>query len=132
MNSDFRINQMVVHKREGIAEIISTSLMCGKEYFNLKALRGDGEIIYVPVDSSETIIRPIMDVTHADTLLAYMATVEKVYTSNTKQRRDYYKKLLNTCEIRDYALLAMQLRIYELENNFENFDELKGAIRDEL
>ena len=129
MNLDFRINQIVIHKREGMAEIVSTSLMCGKEYFNLKAHRGDGEMIYVPVDASANIIRPLMEVQEADELLQYMKSVGKVYTSNTKQRRDYYKKLLNSGEIKDYALLTVQLWIYEHSNkDIENPDMKLGVM----
>lgn len=130
MNSDFRISQMVIHKREGLAEIVSTNLMCGKEYLILKALRGDGEMIYVPADSSSNIIRPIMNVNQADDILKYMSSVEKVYTSNTKQRRDYYKKLLNSGEIKDYALLTVQLWIYDHSNEDAENPDMKLGVMD--
>ena len=129
MNSVFRINQEVVHKREGLAEIISSSLICDKEYFILKAKRGDGESIYVPVNGAESIIRPVMSMDQAEEILRYMYGVQKQYTSNTKQRRDNYKRLLNSGEVKDMAFLAMQLRIYEFSNkDIENPDMKLGVL----
>lgn len=130
MTSDFRINDRVIHKREGLAEIVSTALIADKEYFLLKASRGDGEMIYVPADNSTSIIRPIMSVEEAEDVLAYMSTVEKEYTTNTKQRRDFYKKLLNSGEIRDIAFLSMQLRIYESMNHDVENDDMKLGVMD--
>lgn len=113
MKFAFGLNQKVIHKREGLAEIVSTSLMCDKNYFLLKAARGDGEMIYVPEDKCNEIIRPIMDEKEAAVVLKYMSGVAAEYTSNTKQRRDFYKRLLASGEVNDIAFLAMQLRIYE-------------------
>ena len=95
----------------------------------MKAKRGDGESIYVPVNGSDSIIRPIMDNDQAESILGYMSKVQKQYTSNTKQRRDNYKRLLNSGEVKDMALLAMQLRIYELSNkDIENPDMKLGIL----
>ena len=129
MDVDFSPNQTVMHKREGLAEIVSTAIICDKQYYLLRALRGDGETIYVPGDSWDSIIRPIMNVDEAEELLKYMASVEKEYTTNTKQRRDLYKRLLNSGEIKDFAFLSMQLRIYELSNcDSENPDMKLGSL----
>ena len=49
MNSVFRIDEIVVHKREGISKIVSVSLMCEKEYFVLETQKKNDELIYVPV-----------------------------------------------------------------------------------
>ena len=130
MIPQFQVNQTVIHKREGIANIVSTALISGKQYYLLKAARGDGETIYVPGDSSENIIRPIMNEDEADKVLKYMSSVKKEYTSNTKQRRDFYKRLLNSGETQDIAFLSMQLRIYNtMEHDLEN-DEMKLGLMD--
>lgn len=126
----FTVNQTVIHRREGLAEIVSTALISGKEYYLLKAARGDGETIYVPGDSSQSIIRPVMSVEEADELLNYMSNVELEYTSNTKQRRDFYKKMLNSGEIKDIAFLAMQLRIYDLSDHECENPEIKLGVMD--
>lgn len=125
MNLDFSPNQTVMHRREGLAEIVSTAVIGDKQYYLLKALRGDGETIYVPGDSSSNIIRPIMCIEEAEELLKYMSSVQREYTNNTKQRRDFYKKLLNSGEVKDIAFLVMQMRIYELTNHDPEHDEMR-------
>lgn len=130
MNSVFRIDQLVIHKREGLAKIISSSLIGDKEYFILKAQRGDGESIYVPANGEFNIIRPIMTIEEADKILNYMSKVKKEYTSNTKQRRDTYKRLLNSGETKDIAFLSMQLRIYEKSNKDVENPDMKLGIMD--
>ena len=129
MNPQFQVDQTVIHKREGLAKIVSTAVIADKQYYLLKATRGDGEMIYVPGDASGSIIRPIMDETQAHEILDYMSNVKMEYTSNTKQRRDFYKRLLNSGETQDIAFLTMQLRIYELSNHDSGNPDMKlGAM----
>ena len=130
MSPQFQVDQTVIHKREGLATIVSTALIGDKQYYLLKAARGDGETIYVPGDSTATIIRPVMNVDEAQEVLDYMAAVQMEYTSNTKQRRDFYKRLLNSGETQDIAFLTMQLRIYELSNHDSENPDMKLGLMD--
>lgn len=130
MIPEFAVNQTVVHKREGLATIFADSIISGKQYYLLRALRGDGETIYVPGDSCDNIIRPVMSIPEAEELLKYMSTVEKEYTTNTKQRRDFYKKLLNSGDIKDLSFLAIQLRIYNLIDHDAENTEMKLGVMD--
>ena len=130
MSPQFLVDQTVIHKREGLAKIVSTALIADKQYYLLKAARGDGEMIYVPGDSSTSIIRPIMNPAEAQEVLDYMASVKMEYTSNTKQRRDFYKRLLNSGETEDIAFLTMQLRIYELSNHDSENPDMKLGVMD--
>lgn len=125
MERQYKVGQLVIHKREGIAEIISVSLISEKEFYILKAHRGDGEMIYVPVDTCNSIIRPLLSVDEADKLVEFMKTIEIDYTSNTKQRRDHYKKLLNSGDTNDLAILSMQLRIYDTFFRDSDSSEMK-------
>jgi len=117
MKVAFKIKDKVIHKREGLSEIISSTKVSDKDYFLLKALRGDGEMIYVPVEGCENIIRPIMSSKQATDLLKKMKDVVLEINANTKQRRDAYKKILNTGDINDIAYLSRQLYHYKKENN---------------
>jgi len=129
MKSHFGINDKVVHKREGLAQIVSSAFICEKPYFLLKACRGDGEMIYVPEETCDDIIRKIMDEKEAQALLKFMSKVEKDYTTNTKQRRDLYKRLLASGDVNDIAFLVMQLRIHDIMTAEQAESEMKlGAM----
>lgn len=118
----FKINDSVIHCREGLSTIVSTSNMNGKDYFLVRVNRASGETIYVPKDTAQNIIRPLLNEKEADTLLKYIKSIKKEFNSNTKQRRDAYKRSLSTGDVKEIAYLYRQLYFYEMiggENNEE-------------
>lgn len=118
----FKINDSVIHCREGLSTIVSMSNMNGKDYFLVSVNRNSGETIYVPVDTASSIIRPLMNKKEADELLLYIKKIKKEFNTNTKQRRDAYKKMLSSGSVKEIAYLYRQLYFYEKiggENNTE-------------
>ena len=118
----FKINDSVIHCREGLSVIVGSRDMNGKEYFLVSVKHNSGETIYVPVDTASSIIRPLMDKKAADSLLSFIKKIEKEFNTNTKQRRDAYKRRLSSGDVKDIAYLYKQLYFYKLiggENNTE-------------
>lgn len=118
----FKINDSVIHCREGLSTIVSMNNMNGRDYFLVSVDRNSGETIYVPVETAESIIRPLMDKKEADELLKYIKKIKKEFNANTKQRRDAYKKMLSSGNVKEIAYLYRQLFFYEQiggENNTE-------------
>ena len=118
----FKINDSVIHCREGLSVIVGSKDMNGKEYFLVSVKHNSGETIYVPVDTASSIIRPLMDKKAADSLLSFIKKIEKEFNTNTKQRRDAYKRKLSSGDVKDIAYLYKQLYFYNLiggENNTE-------------
>ena len=122
--SDFSVNNEVIHCREGLSTIIGNKEMNGKEYFLVQVNRNSGETFYVPVDSANSIIRHIMSVEEADELLRLVKKIGKEFNTNTKQRRDAYKKRLSSGDVKDIAYLYRQLFFYHKIGAEEN-DEIK-------
>ena len=122
--SDFNVNDEVIHCREGLSTIIGSKEMNGKEYFLVQVNRISGETFYVPVDSADNIIRHIMNVEEADELLRLVKKIGKDFNTNTKQRRDAYKKRLSSGDVKDIAYLYRQLFFYHKIGAEEN-DEIK-------
>ena len=108
----FQIGQKVIHCRNGVSTIIGQTEMGDRQYFIIHALRGDKENIYVPFESAESIIREIMNANQADELLHSLASIEKEFNPNTKQRRDAYKKRLSSGKVEDIAYLYRQYWLY--------------------
>ena len=107
------IGDKVIHCRNGVSTITETREMGGRQYFVIRALRGDNENIYVPIIGSENIIRTIMNIDEADQLLHSLASIEKEFNSNTKQRRDAFKRRLGSGNVIDIAYLYRQKCLYE-------------------
>ena len=126
--SVFNVNDEVIHCREGLSTIIDKKEMNGKEYFIVQVNRISGETFYVPVDSANSIIRTIMTTKEADQLLKYIKKIEKEFNSNTKQRRDSYKKRLSSGDVKDIAYLYRQLYFYNEIGGEENTEIKLGPV----
>lgn len=110
----FNVNDKVMHCREGLSVISSTTIMGEREYFIVRSLKGDGEAIYVPKLTAESIIRKLMSVGEADKLLESLKGYKLEFNPNTKQRRDAFKRRLGTGDINDIAYLFYQGYLYDL------------------
>ena len=118
----FKISDFVIHCREGLSTIVDIRDMNGKDYFLVSVKHNSGETIYVPVDTAKSIIRPLMSKDEADLLLRYIKDINKDFNSNTKQRRDAYKRKLSSGDVKEIAYLYRQLYFYNQlggENNTE-------------
>jgi len=112
----FKVNDRVIHAREGLSLIVGTTTMADREYYVVKADRGGGESIYVLVNNTANIIRPIMKKDEALKVVEYMKGVVAEFISNTKQRRDQYKRRLLSGNVFDLAYLSRQLYFYNFYN----------------
>ena len=109
----FKINDVVVHYRDGVSTITGTANFEGKEFFVLKAKRVDGVSIYIPIENASQVFRPVMDEANADAIILYMKGIEANFNPNTKQRRDDYKRRLASGNILDIAYLVRHLYLYK-------------------
>ena len=111
----YLVGDKVVHCRNGVSTIVEERLMGEREYYVIRAIRGDGENIYVPVVGSENIVRPVMSTEAADALLHSLVNIVKEFNPNTKQRRDGYKRRLSSGKVEDIAYLYRQNWLYAQE-----------------
>ena len=126
--STFSVNDSVIHCREGLSTIIGNRQMNGKDYFLVRVNRNSGETFYVPVESAENIIRAIMSIKEADLILKYIKSLDKEFNSNTKQRRDAYKRRLSSGDVKDIAYLYRQLYFYDEMGGDENSEIKLGPV----
>jgi RNA polymerase-interacting CarD/CdnL/TRCF family regulator len=124
----FKINDSVIHCREGLSVIVGSRDMNGKEYFLVSVKHNSGETIYVPVDTACSIIRPLMDKKAADSLLTFIKKIEKEFNTNTKQRRDAYKRRLSSGDVNDIAYLYRQLYFYYKIGGEDNTEIKLGPV----
>ena len=108
----YSIGDKVIHCRNGVSLIVGMKEMGEREYFVIHPLRGEKENTYIPVVGSENIIRPIMNEEQANGLLHELAHINKEFNPNTKQRRDAFKRRLNSGSIIDIAYLYRQKMLF--------------------
>ena len=124
----FKINESVIHCREGLSTIISMSTINERDYFLVRTHQASEETIYVPVASAESIIRPILEIDAADEVLKYIKSIKKEFNTNTKQRRDAYKRRLSSGDVNDIAYLYRQLYFYYKIGGEENNEIKLGPV----
>lgn len=112
----YKVGDNVIHSREGLSTIVGTTTIAGNEYFVVVSKKGEKENIYVLKDRTDNIIRPVMSVEEANEIINYMKSVSAEFISNTKQRRDQYRRRLLSGNVRDIAYLASQLYFYNYYN----------------
>ena len=126
--SGFNVNDEVIHCREGLSTIIDVKTMNDKQYFLVQVNNSSSETFYVPVDSAGSIIRTIMTIKQADELLQYIKKISKEFNTNTKQRRDAYKKRLSSGNVKDIAYLYRQLYFYNQMGAEQNTEIKLGPV----
>ena len=124
----FNISDSVIHAREGLSTIVSVNTINGRDYFLVKTNQANGETIYVPVDSADSIIRAVLDMKEADEVLKYIKSIKKEFNTNTKQRRDAYKRRLSSGDVNDIAYLYRQLYFYYKIGGEENTEIKLGPV----
>lgn len=112
----YKIGDRVIHSREGLSTIMGEASIAGNDYFVVVADKGDKENIYVLKNRTDNIIRPIMSKEEAQKVFDYMRTVGAEFISNTKQRRDQYRRRLLSGSVYDLAYLSRQLYFYYYYN----------------
>ena len=124
----FKINDSVIHCREGLSTIIAMNNMNGRDYFLVRSNQASAETIYVPVETAQSIIRPIMNEKEADEVLRFIKSLQKEFNTNTKQRRDAYKRKLSSGDVKEIAYLYRQLYFYELIGGEGNTEIKLGPV----
>lgn len=114
---EFKVNEIVVHCREGLSTIVGETEIAGNAYFVIVSRKNPKENIYVMKGRTENIIRPVMNEEQAHEVINYMKTVDAAFISNTKQRRDLYKKKLLSGNVYDLAYLSRQLYFFNYYNS---------------
>ena len=110
--NEYKIGQQVMHFREGLSLIVEEKEMSGTLYFIVQPQHEGGEKIYVPVDRAGAVLRQIISKEDIDELIKYMSQIRPELFSNTKQRRDVFKRRLASGDIKDLAYLSMLLYYY--------------------
>lgn len=114
---EFKVNETVVHSREGLSTIVGKTEIAGNQYFVIVSRKNPKENIYVLTTRTDNIIRPVMSEKDAKEVINFMKTVDAAFISNTKQRRDLYKKKLLSGNVYDLAFLSRQLYFFNYYNS---------------
>ena len=69
---EFKVNETVVHCREGLSTIVGETEIAGNAYFVIVSFKNPKENIYVLKSRTENIIRPVMNEAQAKEVINFM------------------------------------------------------------
>ena len=111
----FNKKDFIVYGNKGICKVndVTTLAMDGIDknrlYYVLLPSDKKQSIVYVPVDSTKTVMREVMTKDEADHLISDIPSIEEIWVDNDKAREAKYKECLSSCESREWVRIIKTL-----------------------
>lgn len=100
----FEIGAYVVYGSTGICKIedITTLDMPGANserlYYVMTSVRNNGNRVFLPVDNTKVVLRPVMDEQSANELIGKIDDIPEIVADNDKVREEQYKEFSKGCD----------------------------------
>lgn len=113
----FQVNDIVIYGNRGVCKVIDRGFLSmsvadkEKEYYTLRPLYQKETIVYVPVGSNKTVMRPIITKEEAEDLINDIPSLESAWAANERERENQYRTALKSCDCRE--LVKMIKTLYE-------------------
>lgn len=121
LKREYKVNDLVIHKNEGLCKIIEIVTMANKEYYKmLIENKKDNTTIYLPISKKDEMLVEVMSKEDADDLLRYMKSLEEKIVESTKERRGDYAKKLASGDKRDLVYIVKYLYLLKQDKDLKN------------
>lgn len=80
-----------------------------REYYLLSPVRDSAEKIYVPVEKSGSVLRPVLTKSEAEALIGRMQEIEPLLIRDEKQRAQEYKNAFYSQDYENLVKIAKEL-----------------------
>ncbi len=111
----FEVNDVIVYGKSGICKVVEIGPIAlsradrKKEYYTLRPIYQHEAVIYVPVDNSKTVMRPVISKEEAEQLIADIQEIETVWIVNEREREAQYRSAISTCDCRELVKIIKTL-----------------------
>lgn len=101
----FEVGDYVVNAANGICqveEIVQMDLSNSrqmKNYYLIIPIEEKTARVYIPVDTAQKRIRPVINRTEALDIIERMPEIEEAWIDNDKEREKKYKEVISSCEL---------------------------------
>lgn len=108
-----KIGTYVVHWSGKVCRVEDISVLdftgTKREYLILSPVRDKAEKIYVPVEKSESVLRPVLSKEDAEALIGQMKEIEPLHIKDEKQRAQEYKDAFYSQNYMNLVKIAKEL-----------------------
>ena len=107
----FEIGSYVVYGSTGICKIedINTLDMPGatsdRLYYIMSSIRNNGNRVFLPVDNTKVVLRPVMDEKSANELIGRIENIPEIVADNDKVREEQYKEFSKGCDCEKWVAI---------------------------
>lgn len=111
----FQVNDVIVYGKNGICRVEEIGTLSlskvdrDRLYYTLRPIYQREAVIYVPVDNSKTIMRPVITKEEAQQLIDEIPEIQTVWIVNERERESQYKSALQTCDCRELVKIIKTL-----------------------
>lgn len=117
----FKVNQKVSYGPQGVFEIaeIADKNLTGKmqKYYILKSTKGNGSVIYVPVDNEKLVakMRPLMSSEEVYKLINEIPADECKWIENDDERKSVFREIISESAPQKLAALISSVCVHKRE-----------------
>ena len=111
----YQVNDVVVYGKNGICRVeeigtLSMSMVDQKKmYYTLRPIYQREAVLYVPVDNSKTVMRPVISREEAQQLIDEIPMLQVVWITNERERENQYRTMLKTCDCKELVKIIKTL-----------------------
>lgn len=119
----FEAGEFVIYGTAGVCKVeeVTTMSMGGGDtkrlFYVLNPSSQKGGKIFTPVDSTKTLMRPIMNREQATQLINHITSIDELWIPNEKQREGLYKECMNSCDCREWIKIIKTLYLRKAERS---------------
>lgn len=99
----YKINDLVVYGKNGVCKIDSVGQIdiagSDKQYYTLIPVYKKETVIYAPVEAGKIVMRYVISKEEAQLLIASIPDITEKDVENEKDRENYYKQILFSCDL---------------------------------
>lgn len=113
----FEKGENIVYGTTGVCEVTDIRKMNmrgipkDKLFYVLTPRYPKGSTVFIPVDSTKTLMRKVLSKEQAQEILDSIEQIEEVHVSNEKMREEKYKECIRSCDCREYIRVIKTLRL---------------------
>lgn len=111
----FQVNDRIVYGTQGVCVVTKIGKLSisvadkHRQYYTLCPIYQRDEVIYVPVDNSKIMMRPVLSREEVDALISEIAELDTVWIVNEREREAQYKAALLSCDCRELVKIIKTL-----------------------
>lgn len=130
----YKVGDLVVYSTHGVCEVIyigSIDLPMidkNKKYYTLAPITKREQVVYASVENDSSTMRAVLSKKEANTFLKKIPSIEPAVITNEKERENFYKGIVRSCDL--YKIAGLIKTLLERREERENLGKKVTVLDD--